>query len=220
MPNTAKGVRLPEIIENPNGLYEGDLKSYFEIFLSAKNLYNPYHNFRHIIHVVWLCYNACIYYREILTGREMRNLLIAAIFHDYNHRGRTSDDDLNIELAIRALKKHILEQDRRFFDEIVELMRATKFPYDTKSRDLSLSAQILRDADSSQGLSPVWVQQIVFGLSAEMDITPVKMLREQELFFRRLEFTTDWAKKEFPQSLIEERIAEARALLPYFPNGR
>src|SRR5215813_5985961 len=51
---------LPEIIGNEERLYEGDLSLYFRIlFFESSNLNNPYHNFRHTLHVVWLCHKAC-----------------------------------------------------------------------------------------------------------------------------------------------------------------
>jgi len=35
--------------ENEENLYEGNLIYYFQVlFFMAKNLYNPYHNFRHM----------------------------------------------------------------------------------------------------------------------------------------------------------------------------
>src|SRR5215471_6020446 len=53
---------LPEIIGNEKHLYEGDLSLYFRIlFFEPCNMNNPYHNFRHTLHVVWLCHKACQY---------------------------------------------------------------------------------------------------------------------------------------------------------------
>ena len=47
---------LPEIIGNEENLYEGNLTLYFRIlFYNSNNLNNPYHNFRHTLHVLWLC---------------------------------------------------------------------------------------------------------------------------------------------------------------------
>jgi hypothetical protein len=37
--------------------------------------------------VTWLCHQACAYYRAELTPLRMRELLIAALFHDFNHPG-------------------------------------------------------------------------------------------------------------------------------------
>jgi len=79
---------LPEIIGNEENLYEGNLTLYFRIlFYNSNNLNNPYHNFRHTLHVPWLCQKACRYYQKKLTPCQMRNLLIAALFHDFDHPG-------------------------------------------------------------------------------------------------------------------------------------
>lgn len=51
---------LPQIIANEERLYEGDLVVYFRVlFFKADNLNHPYHNFRHMMHVLWLCHLAC-----------------------------------------------------------------------------------------------------------------------------------------------------------------
>ena len=108
---------LPEIVGNEERLYEGDLSLYFRIlFFESSNLNNPYHNFRHTLHVVWLCHKACLYYQEQLTPRQMRNLLIAAIFHDFDHpghphRGEEDPDRINIDIAIAGLRRYILSSD-------------------------------------------------------------------------------------------------------------
>jgi hypothetical protein len=79
---------IPKIIANHARLYKGDLIPYFRtIFFSATNLENPYHNLRHMLHVTWLCHQACAYYRAELTPLQIRELLIAALFHDFNHPG-------------------------------------------------------------------------------------------------------------------------------------
>ena len=56
---------IPEIIGNEANLYQGNLVSYFRIlFYNSSNLNNPYHNFRHTLHVLWLCEKACRYYQK------------------------------------------------------------------------------------------------------------------------------------------------------------
>jgi hypothetical protein len=58
---------IPKIINNESRLYEGDLMFYFRtLFFRSNNLYNPYHNFRHMLHVLWLCHEACRYYQQEL----------------------------------------------------------------------------------------------------------------------------------------------------------
>jgi hypothetical protein len=102
---------LPEIIGNEENLYEGNLILYFRIlFYNSTNLKNPYHNFRHTLHVLWLCQKACRYYQKKLTPRQMRNLLIAALFHDFDHPGHPhpgeqDPDRINIRIAIAGLRR-------------------------------------------------------------------------------------------------------------------
>lgn len=200
---------IPEIISNARGLYEGDLKDYFRvIFYQTQNLRNPYHNLRHTLHVTWLCHEACIFYQDTLHPRHMRDLLIAAMFHDFNHPGFLGDDDLNIERAIRALNKHLLPEDIKYRDSILSILRCTQYPYVVESENLLLAEQIIRDADMGQCFSVAWVQQVVVGLASEWRKEPIDVLRLQVDFLQRLTFHTEWGKKTFPQSLVKEKLEE------------
>ena len=75
---------------------------------------------------------------------------------------------------------------------------------------MSLPGLILRDADRCQALTTVWVQQVVLGLAAELELTPLQVLQAQEEFLSKLSFHTDWARQMFPKALIDEKIKEAR----------
>lgn len=205
---------LPEIIRNDHNIYEGDLIEYFQIiFNHAQNLQHPYHNFRHIFHVVWLCYQACIFYVEMLTPREMRNLLIASLFHDFDHSGMMGNDDLNIERAIREFKKYVIQKDREYIEEIISLIQATEYPYKTPSEGLVLCGQIIRDADMSQALSEAWIQQVIFGLASEWNKKPIEVLEMEGAFHKNLKFHTEWALSMFSQRDIDKKVTEARELL-------
>ncbi|MDP3954167.1 MAG: hypothetical protein Q8Q06_01980 [bacterium] len=140
-------------------------------------------------------------------------ILIAALFHDFDHSGRVGQDDLEIERAVRGLRANILGIDKYFQNDIEHLIRATEFPYKVPSSELTLEAQILRDADLSQALSVAWIQQVVFGLAEEMRKTPLEILKMQEGFLSNLKFSTDWAKQAFTQESIELKIEESRELL-------
>ncbi len=207
---------IPRIILNEDGLYMGDLKHYFRIVITkARNLTKPYHNFRHMFYVVCTCFEACRYYLK-KSGQhsiKIRSLLIAAMFHDFDHSGVVGHDDLEIERAIRGLRKHILPEDLGEFDAIATLIRYTEYPYKMKADELSMEGQILRDADLSQALSGVWMQQILFGLSQEMNLTPLEMLRTQEAFLNGLKFNTLWAQEKFSPEVVQSKIAEVKGLL-------
>ena len=212
--NEATSTTLPEAIRNDVKLYEGDLTHYVRVlFHHAQNLSHPYHNFRHMFHVLWLAYDACQFYDGVLTPRQMRNLLIAALFHDYNHSGMLGDDDLNIERAVRGFRRHVAVEDQPCVEEIVALIRATQYPNVTPSDQLDLCGKILRDADLSQAFSVAWIQQVVFGLAAEWGAKPIDVLKLQESFHRNLSFQSEWARQRFTLAAVDAKIQEARELL-------
>ena len=206
---------IHSIVRNDGNLYLGNLIHYFRaVFFNAPNVNHPYHNFRHMCHVLYLCHDACIFYGDKLTPREMRNLLIAALFHDFDHSGATGDDSLNIARACDGLLWHLAPEDMEEFQNIVEIIRGTEFPYKVTSEMLTLSGQIIRDADLSQNFSVAWIQQVVFGLAEEWGKNPIEVLKMQEGFMNNvLHYITEWGQQRFPTSDIEGKIAEARALV-------
>jgi hypothetical protein len=216
---------IPAIIGNDRGLYEGDLGGYFRaLFFHATNLNRPYHNFRHMLHVTWLCYQAAEFYRDRLTPQQIRNLLIAALFHDFDHPGHphpeaNDPDGINIGLAIAGLRRHIAPEDRPFLPEIEALIEATHYPYTVSGDKLDLSGRIIRDADLAQALSPVWIQQVVIGLARERRIDSLEILRQQPTFLSALSFNTEWARERFPPRLIAAKIAEGKQLMALLAGG-
>ena len=209
---------IPNIIRNDDGLYEGDLVHYFQVlFNHAKNLQNPYHNARHILHVTWLCYQACVYYLEKgtaeMTKRAIRNLLVSAIFHDFDHTGKKVPDSFNITRAVAGFEKHVVDCDKPQITSINILIRATEYPHTVRSDRLPLTGQILRDADLAQALDPASIQQVVLGLSAERGISVTESLKIQISFQHSLKFTTEWAKERFPNKVIDEKIKETQEFL-------
>src|SRR5262249_42027862 len=83
------------------------------------------------------------YYREQLVPRQMRNLLIAALFHDFDHpghahRGVEDPDRINIDIAIAGLRRYIMPGDRLCLPEIEALIEATHYPYKIASDALDL----------------------------------------------------------------------------------
>lgn len=204
---------LPQILQNTDNLYEGTLADYFRVvFKEAKNLRNPYHNFRHICHVLWMCYQACIFYKDKLSKREMRNLLIAALFHDFDHTGKPVSDKINVSMAVAGIKKHVAQEDESELNNIVAIIEATEWPYSVSSEKMPLLAQIIRDADHSQALNVAWIQEVVFGLSTEWEKSPADILKNQVDFLSNLKFYTSWGQEMFPQGLIQNKIQEVEEL--------
>lgn len=186
---------LLDIINNTSGTYTGDLRYYFKIIFNAPNSTLPYHNFRHTCHVLYHSHQAIMYYGDLST-QNARNLLIAAMFHDYNHTGKSDiKDSENILLAIEGLRNHILEEDRNSLGDIIALIESTEYPH--KEMDVTLSMEILRDADQSQTFDIVWIQQIIFGLSQEKGISPIELLKKQIPYIQSIEMLSDWGKETF-----------------------
>jgi hypothetical protein len=210
-----KTVTIPQAINNEDALYAGkDLRHYFRIiFFNAQNIFHPYHNLRHMLHVFWMCYQACVFYEDTLKPRQIRNILIAALFHDYDHSGMSGNDDLNIARAIRGLEKHLLEEDKNSFAEISDIIRATEFPYVIPENELNLSQQIIRDADIVQVFSVAWIQQVILGLAKEWNKPTMDILKIQEGFLSKIKFSTTWAKELFPKEIIDEKIKESLEIL-------
>ena len=155
-----------------------------------------------MLHVLWLCHKACRYYQNRLTPRQMRNLLITALFHDFDHPGHPhpGEDDpdrVNIQIALAGLRRYIMPTDCAFLSEIEALIKATQYPYKIGSENLDLLGKIIRDADLAQVLSPVWVQQVVIGLAREWEVTPLEALRKQVPFLAGLRFNTEWHARSF-----------------------
>lgn len=191
-----KELSIVGIIDNRQGLYRGHLRHYYRALLGATNLTRAYHNLRHMLHVLWECYDGGAFHR--LSPRKMRNLLIAAIFHDFNHSGRArGNDHAEIEIALMMLRAHILPEDLLELENISDIIRATEFPYVIAEQDLTLSQEIIRDADMSQNFSFVWLQQSWLGLAEELGLDPVKFLRMQPGFLRGLKFHSGWGKEKF-----------------------
>lgn len=182
------------IIKNNESTYYGDLVYYFKLVLKAPNSNLPYHNVRHMLHVMWEAHDGALY--EKLNKQDTRNLLIAALFHDYDHSGRKGDDSINIQNAISNLKKYIHVDDVKNIDEITKYIRCTQYPYTEEEFDNKYL--ILRDADQSQTFSPTWIQSILYGLGSELDMNYNQMLSMQVPYLTNLKFHTEWGLINLP----------------------
>lgn len=183
-----------EIVTNAEGLYEGNLVPYYKtLTVDSTGRSNPYHNTSHILDVLQAVYEGGKFHG--LTGEDLLSLCIAAIFHDMNHPGESRGKDrFNIEVALVMLRANILPQHRAQIDKISEIIWATEFPYKIPSNELSLSQQIMRDADLCQNFSPAWIQQCWFGLAEELRCDPVGFLGTRPAFLRAVEFQSGWGK--------------------------
>ena len=212
----SKGIEtFAEVLQDPEYLYEGDLDAYFRVITEAPNLHNGYHDLRHMLHVTYVCYKGLEFYRDKrqpVDAGEARNLLIAALFHDYDHTGTIGPDFRNIERAILGLRKNILNEDKLALDAISGIIRATQFPHDKLDKDTPITHRLIRDADLSQGLSDAWIGSTLEGLASEQRRSVTEMLEESINFFRGLHFETEFGEEVYG-SRVSLRINEAEYLL-------
>lgn len=201
---------LPDVLLNREGLYEGDLCHYFRIAEANPSRTNGYHGLRHPYHVLYLCHLAALFYRDRLTKLEVRILFIAALMHDYGHLGgKAQSDRQNIERAIMALRKNYLPVDHPYLADIEDAIWSTEYPH-KGAGPVSLSHEIMQDADLCQAFDTAWYTITIHGLGGELGLTSLQMLERQPAFIKSIKFKTEWAESLFPPAVRAAKIAEAQ----------
>jgi peptidyl-tRNA hydrolase len=178
--------------------YLGKALSYI-IKEDKESLYHPYHNLNHNITVTIFC--KYIGDSENLNKKQMKELLLAAIFHDFNHSGGKEKDDYNIKNAKKGFSDFIKESEEDVDEKVVyKIIDATEFPYKKESKELGIQEKIIRDADMCQLFEPNRLQFNYLGLQSEMGIDFSTQLNNQEKFYPNIKFNTSFAKKMFEKS--------------------
>lgn len=210
-------MNIIEIVTNTNNTYKGDLIHYFNNVMNSPNVHMPYHNLRHSLHVLWEAYDGGVHMG--LNGEEFRCLLIAALYHDFDHTGSRSDggDIVNINRAIAAIERDILDDDLFNLSNIIRYIKATEYPY--KEIELDLPSKIVRDADMSQTFSNVWIQSILFDLGSELNMSYSDMLRFQIPFLKNIKFFTSWGESKF-RGLVATRLKEVDSFINVINLGK
>lgn len=139
-----------------------NLEYYFELLLTKNSaITNPYHNIFHTITVFVNSYHMAK--SENCSEEQIRTILIAALFHDFNHSGGKKSDQDNIKEAISFFEKHSKESDS-VNDNVIEIIKSTEYPYTINEKDLNLEQKIVRDADLTQMYTDNFLQQVIYGL--------------------------------------------------------
>jgi hypothetical protein len=169
-------------------------KAFKYIVLNSKSNDNPYHDLNHLLTVMKYCYQGAVV--ENVNGKALKELLIAAIFHDANHSGGKKTDEENIEEAKRVMKKFVESENIDVnIESMNEILDATQYPYVIEPEDLNLSQAIIRDADIMQIYQYNWIQQNIYGLAQELNMSFVDFLKSQKKFMDAAEFNTKWGKE-------------------------
>ena len=155
----------------------------------------PYHNLNHLLTVTKHAYNA-LTFNNTFAGGCVEDVLVACLFHDYNHSQGKLKDDENVRIAkegmvdfLNSLEHNPLDTD--FMEHIID---ATQYPYVIPSEDLCPYQKIIRDCDLCQIYEYDWLKQNIFGLSQEMGIPVVDLIPGQRNFLAQIEPLTEYGK--------------------------
>lgn len=175
-------------------------------YILQKNPSNnlPYHNFGHLENVTLYAFIGC--QNADFTKDLTRNILLAALFHDFNHSGGKLKDSENITLAKKGLADYLAESnDTEVKVEFVNfLIDITEYPYTIETSKLTIHQKILRDADILQSFfMNNYMQDVVLGLAKELNKTPQEAVDMQINFLSNLSFGTDLANFLFIERKID-----------------
>jgi hypothetical protein len=179
---------------------------YFDQYNASKNL--PYHNRYHSFKMVLNCYEGS-YYENIQSYGARRGLLVAALFHDFNHTGGRLHDSENIKLAVNGLlsahdfvtTEHKLSSGELYVAK--DCIEITQYPFEN---DPFVPTQmVIRDADLMQAYeeddSRLLAQYV--GLKEEIQISKKQTFSSEEFadgmksfLDEQVVWYTNWAQEK------------------------
>jgi len=159
------------------------VKKAFNYYLTHNTTFdNPYHNLNHTLAMMQLIIKYYHLYFGIRSN-DQENLLVAAIFHDFNHSGGKFSDDINIENAISGfndfMSKLDIEESRK--EHIRNIIRSTQFPYTKEA--YYIDGLLLRECDNLVCFFDDFFTQVLFGLKSEMHTNDIHILIQGEMNF-------------------------------------
>lgn len=170
-------------------------KAFKYVIKNNKSNSAPYHNLNHLMTVTLGVYRL-MNYEDLGKDFMIKEMLLAAIFHDFNHSAGKLSDDANILEAKKGIRNFIEQEnikvDILFIDSVLD---ATQYPYIIDDSELNIYQKIIRDADLMQLLEPNWIHQCVYGLSQEMNVDFEEFLQIQKKFLSGAKFNTDMGKQ-------------------------
>lgn len=170
-------------------------KAFKYIILNNKSNGAPYHNLNHLLTVTKGVYDG-MQFEGLGKDKRIKEMLLTAIFHDFNHSAGKKTDDKNIAEAKKSLRKFLkeekIEADIVFMEKILD---ATQYPYVLEVKDLDIYQKIVRDADIIQNFMENWIHQSVFGISQELNLNFISFIQNHKKFFATMKFNTAWGKQ-------------------------
>ncbi len=181
------------------------LKEYHPLSLAFKYVidnnegaYNPYHNTFHLLDV-FLTSMQISNTSDGLEDKDIIEIGLAALFHDFNHSAGKLNDNDNINLAINGLNDFLLKNKELVksynIDEfkIEELILITEFPH--KSEPKCIKEKIIRDSDMIQCYNKNWFSNIITGFfMKESNKTIQEAIESQIRYIQNIKYYTSHAK--------------------------
>lgn len=168
-----------------------DIYKQYPLVLKAINFINltnpsnqcPYHGIDHLFTV--------FSYAAKLSEHNSENrleLLIAALFHDYSHKGSMGNDHDNITKALYGVQ--LFHDANPDFDlgVVYYLIQCTEFPYVIPEDQLTHNAKIIRDADLSYLLEDISIVKLYSGLRKEFGFNLTDFMNSQINFFNSVKY--------------------------------
>lgn len=146
----------------------------------------PYHNLDHMLTVVKWCGRLGALCS--ITPQEEKALILAAIFHDFDHTAGKEDDDVNIKRAIAGLERfgEIHRVDEELLAAAHDLIQVTQFPFIFTPQ--TITEKIIRDADLLQSLEPNREEVLVGGLRKELEVKFKRKITRGEFCENQVKF--------------------------------
>lgn len=176
---------------------------------SNQSNYLPYHNLRHTLNVFECCYDIYSkYFNYDVPYKACRDLLIAALFHDFNHSGGLLEDSINVQIAILNMKNHfkgILNEEH--IDAIGDILNATKYPYEN-DEFLTIRQMVIRDADLAQAASSDFIYFVCGLFEENKSIASIKTVIKSSIEFNKsnrfiLKESIDLYEEKRQQNIVE-----------------
>jgi len=201
------------------------LTEYLEYFRQhTSHQTQGYHNQCHSYSVALNCYEGAMN-TALLTSNDRTALLLAGLFHDFNHTQNTDTyyqtDAVNIRIAvsgfleIHSKVKHPVDDVVR--RKVVYLIQTTEYPYKTPSNKLQCPlAKIIRDADlmniyeqpkvALQQLKGLYQEKLNMMFNENVPAEK-QWMEDNKTFLKSVKFITQWGKlktfkRNYPACII------------------
>jgi len=188
----------------------------------------PYHNATHCLQVMLLARDCYIFE----TGKEApRSLIIAALFHDFDHsKGFYNNDRLNTERAISGFWEYILNhqlEDKIDYTEQVcveKLIAETTWPHGViqhlsfdkeYNADFKIQVKCLRDADLLYWKNNVIDTLINIRTESFSNLNYAICINHSKDFLRTIKFNTKYAKQQGKLKEVIKQLEQLEQLCFY-----